>query len=813
MKVRFTQFLFCLLSLVFASDIQAQVVNAVRVDSPMDIAGEYGITMSDGWGAQQTTEFSGAATFVNDGTDPVTDGCETTISNITGKIAFIDRGDCEFGVKALNAENAGATVAIICNNVTDPITIGPGEVGDQVSIPVGIMTLVDCQTIRAFAETEDIQITLTFADCLDPTYAPNVFYTEDFAGGLGDWVVAAEGNASWVYSEDEALFQAGSFAGAVVIDMPTSCNGFVGFDSDFYDNSGACPAPCAGSLISPTVDLTTVEDLAGVYLEFDQFTRNFGSGYQVMFSKNGGVTWPDTVTINQNLITNGPSSNNTLRVPASGYESANSITVQIRYASNYYYWAIDNIRLINELSSDMNLRENFVAVQPTFRTPLSQATPIPFLIDIENLGNLDAEDVEVAVEVFNEAGDMVFTTTNTNYATQTGGVFLNENSAFAETFTPTEVGAYSGRYVISTSSNEVDFSNNQFDFFFEVTDDLLSPMLPEADFNGPLGGIFDGLIFDDPNNANFIPNYATGHIFYAPNGEGHLLNEVRFGINDLPVGTAANIDVYLFKWLYSDQDNSANFAMTPQNSQLIGVNNQTILTFGGLVRIGQTQAADTRFLEIPMSASDQSGLPLTDGNGDFIPLELENETNYALVIACRSGDDLPLNLIGVDPEANDQLRSFDPSASNLAFDSLGVDIVTGGFLQPITANDGPESFQNFSIDDSFFGSGFNSNILWVEMQIQPRSVSTEDLNLTQNIEVYPNPASDHIYIDIDLDETSKNVTVDFVNTKGERVITERFSNVINRRLEIATTQLPSGFYNVNIRTEEGLSSKKILIQK
>ena len=41
--------------------------------------------------------------------------CSSITSNISGKIALIERGDCEFGVKVLNVQNAGAVGAIVYN--------------------------------------------------------------------------------------------------------------------------------------------------------------------------------------------------------------------------------------------------------------------------------------------------------------------------------------------------------------------------------------------------------------------------------------------------------------------------------------------------------------------------------------------------------------------------------------------------------------------------------------------------------------------------------------------------------------------------
>jgi extracellular elastinolytic metalloproteinase len=62
------------------------------------------------------------------------DGCTAITSAVAGRIALIDRGTCEFGTKALNAQRAGAIGVIVANNQggTAIIVMGPGADGGQV---------------------------------------------------------------------------------------------------------------------------------------------------------------------------------------------------------------------------------------------------------------------------------------------------------------------------------------------------------------------------------------------------------------------------------------------------------------------------------------------------------------------------------------------------------------------------------------------------------------------------------------------------------------------------------------------------------
>ncbi|NNE14947.1 MAG: hypothetical protein HKN51_08205, partial [Saprospiraceae bacterium] len=310
MKIKFTQLGFFFLMVFAFAQLGAQNVNILRVNSPASITGDYPINLTTGWGQQLMTELSGTATFADDGEGTVTDGCDGTITNISGKIAFVDRGNCEFGVKALASENAGAVATIICNNVTGEFFPGVGTVGDQVSTPVAGMSLEDCMTVRTEAEGGDIDITLLYIEepCPTPSYGPEVIWGNesgqgDFDGGLNGWTISCESDTCFGWTIDPTVLQNGSFATGVNISTPTMCNGAVVMDSDYLDNlgggvpaigTGICPANCVGSLISPVIDLTAITDLSGLFIEFDQQTRQFASTYQVILSKNGGVSWPDT---------------------------------------------------------------------------------------------------------------------------------------------------------------------------------------------------------------------------------------------------------------------------------------------------------------------------------------------------------------------------------------------------------------------------------------------------------------------------------------------------------------------------------------
>ena len=93
---------------------------------------------------------SGALAVYNDGTGVASDGCETSVTSLTGKVAIVDRGTCNFTVKVLNAQKAGAVAVVIANNVAGP-AFAAGGTDRKVKIPSGMVTLDDGNTLKSLA--------------------------------------------------------------------------------------------------------------------------------------------------------------------------------------------------------------------------------------------------------------------------------------------------------------------------------------------------------------------------------------------------------------------------------------------------------------------------------------------------------------------------------------------------------------------------------------------------------------------------------------------------------------------------------------
>lgn len=125
--------------------------------SPVSIQGNYDFAWADPAGGDWSCpDFLVPGTFVEDTLMIVDDGtpglnlqgnplsaeaCNgPLINDLTGKIAVIYRNTCEFGYKALQAQDAGAVAAIIINREDEIVQMGGGVEGLNVTIPCVFVT-------------------------------------------------------------------------------------------------------------------------------------------------------------------------------------------------------------------------------------------------------------------------------------------------------------------------------------------------------------------------------------------------------------------------------------------------------------------------------------------------------------------------------------------------------------------------------------------------------------------------------------------------------------------------------------------------
>jgi extracellular elastinolytic metalloproteinase len=111
-------------------------------------ATDYGANASAFGPAISVSGINGQLASYVDGTDPTSDACQASTVSLSGKVAILDRGTCNFTDKVLNAQKAGAIAAIIVNNVAGN-PFGPGGTDKRIKIPSAMVSLADGTTIRS----------------------------------------------------------------------------------------------------------------------------------------------------------------------------------------------------------------------------------------------------------------------------------------------------------------------------------------------------------------------------------------------------------------------------------------------------------------------------------------------------------------------------------------------------------------------------------------------------------------------------------------------------------------------------------------
>lgn len=140
------------------AQVSAQVV--LTVQQPGSLAGTYTVTWvapADGWDLvpdplDPANAVTDTLVIVDDDSGADSLGCADLVNGaeVNGQIAVIYRGACEFGAKALNAQEAGARAVLIVNNQPGAaVAMGAGAVGAQVTIPVAMITLTDGAAFNA----------------------------------------------------------------------------------------------------------------------------------------------------------------------------------------------------------------------------------------------------------------------------------------------------------------------------------------------------------------------------------------------------------------------------------------------------------------------------------------------------------------------------------------------------------------------------------------------------------------------------------------------------------------------------------------
>ncbi len=160
-------------------------------------------TIAASFGGNAT--FAGEVVEVDDSTGSTHEACSANpISNggeLGGKIALIDRGNCDFTEKVINAEAEGAIAAVICNNVPGaPVAIGGSA--PFPNIPVVMISQSDCATLRVNLPASINVVASSSTVNRDSDY-DNVVIAHEYGHGISTRLTGGRFSAGCLFNEEQ----------------------------------------------------------------------------------------------------------------------------------------------------------------------------------------------------------------------------------------------------------------------------------------------------------------------------------------------------------------------------------------------------------------------------------------------------------------------------------------------------------------------------------------------------------------------------------------------------------------------------------
>ena len=179
--------------------------DSITVLSPAGIAGKYSAPGA-AFGPSVTTTITGELVLVNDDTAPASDGCNTILNGaeLIGKIALVDRGNCNFTVKVKAAQDQGAIAVIVCNNTGGAPAAMSGD-DPSITIPSAMISLADCQIIKTALAAGPVSLSFTPSegDADHDSDVDNGIIAHEYGHGISNRLTGGPSNTECLNNEEQ----------------------------------------------------------------------------------------------------------------------------------------------------------------------------------------------------------------------------------------------------------------------------------------------------------------------------------------------------------------------------------------------------------------------------------------------------------------------------------------------------------------------------------------------------------------------------------------------------------------------------------
>jgi len=605
-----------------------------------------------------------------------------------------------------------------------------------------------------------------------------VLYSEDFGSGLGTWqslgfssmnmTAVHDTTGVWEYRgtatvPTRATGSRGAYGSAAPLASPTTANGFMIFDSDWLDDAGVAgafgtgvyPSPHRGMLISPSINLT---GQSFVNLEFYQYYRRFAGpgGAQtapatyVLFSRNDGATWSDTLMLNNNIAVNAATTNPAVvRVNVSNFIGNNdSVKVAFLFNGDFYVWMIDDVKLTEIPNNDLAITTTVMLPDTANgRTleygtmPIQNKTPLTFQARIRNNGKVAQPNVRLNVTVADTLTNTFFTGASAQLASL--AAFTDTLLTVTTNYPATDISYMRINYATLSDSTDGTPADNLAVRQLSITDSTFSPAVAVPATQGILGtGQFGTPAAQDVGLAN---------LFELVNQDTVTSATARLNIG----GTAPTQVGALVQFSIR----------TPNPADGLPGDATTIVVESDIYSITQEDIANG-FIRVDFPA-ELGGLPqnriLTPGDY-WLQADLYSNTGVNRV---RFLDDLT-------------------------------------FTQPW--------FVSVLYTTQWFSNGNALRMSLNMADAAPSTISVAEINKDLKLNVYPNPAKNILNLSVASDASLGRVSYQVMDIAGRIVSSEAVViNSNNEVIPVDISSLQNGVYSIVVKTSKGYNTSRFVV--
>ncbi|MFT4759353.1 MAG: hypothetical protein ACI9XO_002026 [Paraglaciecola sp.] len=583
----------------------------------------------------------------------------------------------------------------------------------------------------------------------------------DFSEGLNDWQLGTnEPQCSWTWNAkgwiDNQFPQQEDY---LSICSHTPENGAAILNATFCAPQNIATL---AHLISPSIDLSGVAMDCELSLRFFQQVeignaQNLSVPITSLSWSIAGENWTDPLDVNplaefQEIICG----EKNMSLPAE-LIGETDIRFRFTFSGFTFYWAIDDVRVMQNETNDLGLKENFYAIAPNYQTPKSQLDSFGLLVDFKNYGKELQEEVTVTARIFNGENQELIYEDFLNYDT-VESLQLIENKLFADVVEmPEEPGVYYGQYEVNGTTADQNLSNNMLSWEFEVTDSIFAKDRGYRSTFAPVGPLA----------------YEIGNCFYVPNGNGFHATKMTFAMLTRGNFFGALMKVRLYKWnISSPLDSIAE----GNELELIGAQNF----------VNTETSTGIKEVTVSIEPIDEEEVWLADNSYYLATITYEGPPP-----GCTG--DCSFYIAATD-EFNYAANYF------LSRNLMGSPRFASVLRQ------GTES------DFNTIGFNFKRTPV-IRLHISENIVATDARELTEkNLSIFPNPSKEMVFVSLSGVKNKEPFQIIITNSKGVEITNLQDLTSHFEQISVSIAHLISGFYVLRVLLADGQSVAKKFVK-